>query len=139
MYIVQSKERFLTSEEAIQFILSVIAEAGLEDEFKVVEIRDDLCGMIKDLWSSEENVSKEFKELSEELIDPVQKLHAKNLSKEYERHKVTLRSESKIKEELNRLSKIDRSKLSVASDMALTGAIVAYRWALGENHPVSIV
>ena len=51
---------------------------------------------------------------------------------------MTLRSESEIKEELNRLSKIDRSKLSNASDMALTGAIVAYRWALGDNHPMSI-
>ena len=90
MYLVQSKDRFLTSEEAVHFILSVIAEAGLENEFEIIEIRDDLCGMIKDLWSSEEKVSEEFKELSEELTDPVQKLHAKNLSKEYDRHKERL-------------------------------------------------
>ena len=90
MFIVKSKKMFKTSEEATYFILSVIAEAGLENEFENIEIREDLCGRIKDLWSSEEKVSEEFKELSEELTDPVQKLHAKNLSKEYERHKERL-------------------------------------------------
>lgn len=87
MYIVQSKKKFKNSEDATYFTLSVIAEAGLEDEFENVQIREDLCGRIKDLWGSEEIVSNEFKKLSEELKDPVQKQYANNLSIEYKQHK----------------------------------------------------
>ncbi len=90
MYIVQSKKPFKTSEEAIHFILSVIAEAGLEDEFKVIEIREDLCGRLKDLWNSEAIVAEAFEKLSAELQDPVQRAHAKTLSREYERHRSRL-------------------------------------------------
>lgn len=96
MYIIQSKNRFKTSEEAIHFILSVIAEAGLEEEFKVVEIREDLCGRIKDLWNSEVTVSEEFKKLSDELEDPVQRAHARTLSREYERHRSRLYDLTKL-------------------------------------------
>lgn len=85
-YIVQSKKRFRTSGVAVHFILSVISEAGLEEEFDVVEIREDLCGRIKDLWNSEAITAEEFKKLSEELQDPVQRQHANTLSREYKRH-----------------------------------------------------
>ncbi len=90
MFVVQSKKRFETSEQAIHFILGVIAEAGLEQEFEVIEIREDLCGRIKDLWNIEKIASEEFKKLSDDLTDPVQKLHAKGLSKEYDRHRERL-------------------------------------------------
>lgn len=86
MYVIKSKKTFHDLEEAIQFLLSVIAEAGVEEEFDVIEIREDLCGIIKDLWNSETAVSEKFKKLSEEIKDPVQKLHATNLAKEYDRH-----------------------------------------------------
>lgn len=95
MYMVIAKKNFKTSEEAVHFILSVIAEAGLEEEFQVVERREGLCGMIKDLWNAEADLSDKFKKLSEELTDPVQKLHANNLSKEYERHESRLYDLSK--------------------------------------------
>lgn len=95
MFVVQSKKSFNTSEEASYFILSVIAEAGIEEEFNNIEIREDLCGRIKDLWNSEAIVSEEFKKLSDKLKDPVQKLHAKNLSNEYDIHKSRLYDLSK--------------------------------------------
>lgn len=87
MYIVKSKKKFNTSDDAIHFILSVIAEAGVEEEFEVIEIREDLCGRIKDLFASEDDISQEFMKLSHKLTDPVQKLNAQKLSKEYEYHK----------------------------------------------------
>ena len=95
MYVVQSKKKFKNSEDATYFILSVIAEAGLEDEFENIQIREDLCGRIKDLWGSEEIVSKEFKKLSEELTDPLQKQHANKLSDEYKQHENRLYELSK--------------------------------------------
>ncbi len=87
MYVVQSKKKFKNIEDAIYFTLSVIAEPGLENEFENIHILEDLCGRIKDLWGSEEIVSKEFKKLSEELTDPVQKQYANKLSGEYKQHK----------------------------------------------------
>lgn len=62
----------------------------IEEEFVNIEIREDLCGRIKDLWNSETIISEEFKKLSDELKDPVQKLNANTLSKEYEHHKSRL-------------------------------------------------
>ena len=95
MYVVQSKKKFKNNKDATYFILSVIAEAGLEDEFENIQIREDLCGRIKDLWGSEEIVSKEFKKLSEELTDPIQKQYANKLSDEYKQHKNRLYELSK--------------------------------------------
>lgn len=86
MYIVRLKKQFATSEDAINFILSIIAEAGVEEEFEIINIREDLCGRIKDLWTASGVISNEFLKLSDELQDPVQKLHANNLVKEYKRH-----------------------------------------------------
>lgn len=87
MYIVRAKQTFETNEKATYFILSIIAEAGLENEFYVIEVREDLCGKIKDLFMSEDTISQDFMKLSHNLTDPVHKLQAQKLSKEYEYHK----------------------------------------------------